>query len=246
MKSARGSVRLFPIIVIVHVLAQAALMAHAFAQSAATPGDSGAERSTSETSATPGFEAGVRFGAALPLGSAGRDADGADRKLSSLTSWRTPLWLDVAYRVSPRASYGLYGQLGVGGTGRGCSGECDFSDLRVGAQGLWRLTPERAIDPWLGLGVGWESLSYRSLSTDTGTSSTELLGGPELLLQGGVSLRVEDSLQLGPFVSAGVGNYIRDSYKCVPAGLECPVGTSVAGSGFHTWLGLGVNVRYSP
>lgn len=244
MNFARGFARLFPLIVIAHVVAQLVLLAHAFAQ--ATPEDSAAASSSPQVASVAGFEAGVRTGAALPIGNAGRDVDGVTRKLSSLTAWRTPVWLDVAYRVSPHASYGVYGQLGVGGTGRGCNGECDFSDLRVGAQGLWRFSPEHAIDPWLGLGVGWESLSYRSLSTETGVSNTELLAGPEVLLQGGVSLRVEDALQIGPFVSAGVGNYIRDSYKCFPEGLDCPTGTSVAGSGFHTWLGLGLNVRYSP
>lgn len=246
MNLARWAAPLFPVLVIAHLIAQLALASHAFAQSAAAPVDSGAEGGTSETPDSSGFEAGVRLGAALPIGSAGRDADGVSRKLSSLTSWRTPLWLDVAYRVSPGASYGLYGQLGVGGTGGGCSGECDFSDLRVGAQGLWHFSPEDTIDPWLGLGVGWESLSYRSLSTETGTSTTELLGGPEVLVQGGLSLRVEDALQIGPYVSAGIGNYIRDSYKCLPDGPECPTGSSVAGSGFHTWLGLGLSVRYSP
>lgn len=247
MKSARWTARLFPLIVSAHVLAQIFISARAFAQAPAAPDDG---RSGSSAVATgtfrSGFEAGLRAGAALPLGKAGRDADGADRKLAALTSWRAPLWLDVAYRLSPGASYGVYGQLGVGGTGGGCTGQCDFTDLRIGAQAQWRFSPEDQLDPWLGLGVGWESLSYRSLSLDEGTASTELLGGPELLLQAGLALRLERALHVGPFVSAGVGSYLRDSYECVPAGSECPAGSTVAGSGLHSWLGVGLSVRYSP
>lgn len=249
--SARWAAPLFPLFVAAHAVAQVLVCVSAFAQSpdASKDGpveDTAVSSPVVESTFRPGFEAGARLGAALPMGKAGRDVDGADRKLSDLTSWRTPLWLDVAYRVSPSASLGLYGQLGFGGTGDGCVGKCDFSDLRIGVQGQWRFSPHGKIDPWLGLGAGWESLSYRTLSADTGAQATELLGGPEVLLQGGLGLQLERSLEIGPFVSLGVGNYLRDSYKCFPEGIECPTGSSVAGSGFHTWLGFGLSARYSP
>jgi hypothetical protein len=208
--------------------------------------DGGISNEATEGAFRPGFEAGLRLGAALPIGKAGRDAGGADRKLGDLTSWRAPVWADVAYRVSPTASYGVYGQIGFGGTGDGCVGKCDWADLHIGAQGQWRFSPESNIDPWLGVGVGWESLSYRDLVLETFTQTSELLGGPELLLQGGLELEVDKALKIGPYVSAGVGSYLRDSYKCLPDGPDCPAGSSVAGSGFHTWLGFGLSGRYSP
>ncbi len=243
--SARWAARLFPIVASAHALAQIALCVDAFGQEPAAA-DQAVSSSARPDGFRSGFEAGARLGAALPLGKAGRDADGVDRKLGELTAWRAPLWLDVMYRVSPAASYGLYGQVGVGATGDGCSGKCDFSDLRIGVQGQWRFSPESGIAPWLGVGAGWESLSYRSLSLATGVQSTELLGGPELLLQAGLGLRVEKSVELGPFLSVGAGSYLRDSYKCAPAGSDCPTGSAVAGSGLHSWLGLGLSVRYSP
>jgi hypothetical protein len=208
--------------------------------------DGGISNEATEGAFRPGFEAGLRLGAALPMGKAGRDPDGADRKLGDLTSWRAPVWVDLAYRVSPTASYGVYGQIGFGGTGDGCVGSCEWEDLHIGAQGQWRFSPNSNIDPWLGVGVGWESMSYRSLSLDTFTQTTELLGGPELLLQVGLELGVNDVLKLGPYLSAGVGSYLHDSYKCQPDGPDCPAGSSVAGSGVHTWLGFGLSGRYSP
>jgi hypothetical protein len=252
--SARWAAPLFPSFVGAHVLAQVFIGAQAFGQTPEASehvpkkehiADAPAARAALTGSFRPGFEAGVRVAAALPIGKAGRDVDGADRRLGDLTAWRAPLELNVAYRVSSRASYGLYGQLGLGGTGSGCTGRCDFSDLRLGVLGQWHFHTERNVSPWLGLGAGWESLSYRTLAA-SGAQSTELLGGPELLLQGGLELRVERDLLIGPFVSAGVGSYLLDSYKCLPQGIECPAGSAVAGSGLHSWLGFGLSARYSP
>lgn len=230
---------------------------------------------TAEASATaggasrevgPGFEGGLRLGLGLPLGKAGQGSDGVERNLSDLTEWRAPFWVDVAYRVSQGASYGVYAQFGVGKTGDGCQGKCDWSDIRLGAQGQWRLNPDGSVDPWLGLGLGYEWLSYQTLTLldvgivdeETGNQTlianrtTELIGGPELMLQAGLEFRVEDSLVIGPFVTASLGQYLGDSYKCdAPVDLaeglaSCPGGSGVEGSGFHSWIGLGLAGRYSP
>jgi hypothetical protein len=201
---------------------------------------------------SPGFEAGLRLGIGLPVGNVGKGPLGEPRKIGDLVTWRSPVWVDVAYRVSPVASYGLYGQVGVGGTGDRCAGKCDWSDLRLGAQGTWRLNPEANVDPWLGLGVGLESLSFQTFEFRPDADglpfpvrTTERLLGPELLLQGGLALLVEDSLQLGPYVSASVGSYVGDRYRCTE-GEACPGGSSVTGSGFHAWLGVGLSGSYSP
>ena len=204
----------------------------------------------------PGFEAGLRIGIGLPVGKAGDGALGESRKLGDLVAWRTPVWVDVAYRVSPAASYGLYGQIGFGGTGDVCpdGGKCDWSDLRLGVQGLWRINPGGDTEPWLGLGLGIESLNLQDTESrvdeDSGQPFTvrvkENLLGPELLMQAGLALRVDKWLQLGPYAAASLGTYLGDRYECefeVP--VVCPSG-SVNGSAFHAWLGVGLAGRYSP
>jgi len=221
--------------------------------------------STSETVPEfhPGFEGGLRLGLGVPLGKAGNGSDGVERELSDLTALRAPFWVDIGYRVSKVASYGAYVQFGVGTTGDGCEGSCDWSDIRVGAQGQWRLNPDGSVDPWLGLGLGYEWLSYQTLSfIDVGTDEAgqqtligkrthELIGGPELTLQAGLEFRVEDSLQIGPFVTASLATYLSDSFKCdAPLDIfdisPCPGGSEVEGSGVHSWIGLGIAGRYSP
>jgi hypothetical protein len=240
-------------------LAQDVAPATPVAPASSPPAD--ASSSTSPTvppqEFSPGFEAGLRLGIGLPVGDAGKGGLGDQRKIGDLVSWRVPVWVDITYRVSPTSSYGLYGQMGVGGTGDLCSGKCNWTDLRVGFQGAWRLNPGESVDPWLGLGLGLESLSFQSFETQTGEDgeplplgviTRERLMGPELLLQGGLALRVEDSLWLGPYVSASVGSYVGDHYSCIDlnGSLPCSNGSSVDGSAFHAWLGIGVSGSYTP
>ena len=219
-----------------------------------------------------GFEAGLRVGATLPVGKAGRDAFGVGRDLKDLTAWRAPVWIDVGYHFSDVMTFGAYAQIGVGGNGDACErlqssgaemaelrgGDCDWSDIRLGAHGQWRLAPGAAVDPWLGLGLGYEWLSYRTALiadiTDPATGNTqavalriaERLGGPELLLQGGIDFQVDDSLRIGPYASATFGKYLGDEYDCGIVTADCPAGSSVEGPAFHSWLGLGLRGAYAP
>ena len=112
--------------------------------------------------------------------------------------------------------------------------------------------------PWIGAGLGYESLTFRTLlrvpipDAEAGEPDafsvrvSESLGGPELLLQGGLDFSVEDSLWIGPYVSATLGQYISDGYECEPDGAFCDGRTSLEGSGFHSWLGVGLRGAYSP
>jgi hypothetical protein len=204
------------------------------------------------------------LGLGVPVGKAGKGSDGVERDLSDLTAFRAPFWVDIGYRVSKVSSYGAYAQFGVGKTGDGCDGSCDWSDIRLGAQGQWRLNADGSVDPWLGLGLGYEWLSYQTLSfIDVGADQVtgnqtliskrthELISGPELTLQAGLEFRVEDSLQIGPFLTASLGTYLGDCFKCdAPVDVldlsPCPGGSGVEGSGVHSWIGFGIAGRYSP
>lgn len=205
-----------------------------------------------------GFETGLRLGVGMPVGKGGRGLDSVERNLNDLVTWRTPFWLDVGYRFSHVTTVGVYAQLGVGGDGDACAGECDWADLRIGAQAQWRFAPSASVHPWLGVGLGYEWLSFRTLLRvpvpDPGPDdpdvipvrTAELLGGPELLLQGGLDFRVEDSFSIGPYASATVGQYVSDRLRCDPPDLGCAEVPSIDGAGFHSWLGVGLRGTYAP
>lgn len=204
-----------------------------------------------------GFTTGLRTGLGVPLGKAGQDFTGAARDLSDLTSWRAPIWIDVGYSPSGSTTLGAYLQVGVGGTGDSCIADCDWSDLRIGASAEWRLLPGAAVDPWIGVGLGYEWLSYRVLisamiENEDGVletvrgRATERFGGPELLLHGGVDFQVDDALRIGPYASATAGQYLTDSYRCQPASDLCPEDGSIDGAAFHSWIGVGVRGAYTP
>jgi len=212
-----------------------------------------------------GVTTGLRLGLGMPLGKAGEPnlsgipgaEQTAQRDLSDLTPWRAPVWLDIGYSLSGALTIGAYGQVGVGGNGDACVGDCDWSDIRIGAQAELRLLPGAPVDPWLGVGLGYEWLSYRQLVSgsipnaagelvDVTVRATETFGGPELLLQGGIDFQVEDALRVGPYVSATLAQYLTDSYSCQPSTPLCPSGSSVEGAAFHSWLGIGVRAAYTP
>jgi hypothetical protein len=204
-----------------------------------------------------GFSAGMRVGVGLPIGKAGEDPAGTERDLSELTSWRAPLWVDLGYTLPGMTLLGAYIQVGTGGNGDACAGDCDWSDIRIGAQAQLQFAPGAPLNPWLGIGLGYEWLSYRQLVTadiddgQGGTVSvrgraTERFGGPELLVQGGLDFQVEDSLRVGPFASASVGQYLTDSFNCTPSTPACPSDGSLDGGGFHSWIGVGLRGVYVP
>jgi hypothetical protein len=221
--------------------------------------DSGQESSVSlAPERRTGFTAGLRLGVGVPLGKAGEDIiTGVERDLNDLTSWRAPVWVDVGYSPTGALTIGAYAQIGVGGNGDACTADCDWSDVRVGAEAELRFAPGAVVNPWLGVGLGYEWLSYRVLSStevtnemgevDTVTGrATERFAGPELLLHGGIDFQVEDALRIGPYASATLSQYVTDSYSCQPSTPLCPDDGSLEGPGFHSWIGVGLRGAYTP
>jgi hypothetical protein len=238
-----------------------ALQAQAEANASALPAS---EADAGESTRVPvdpahrsGFTSGLRLGVGIPVGKAGEDATGAERDLGDLTPWSAPVWVDVGYAFSGRMTLGAYGQVAVGGTGDACQGDCDWSSIRVGAQAELRLAPGAAVDPWIGVGLGWEWLSFRTLlaipavdadgaATTARLRATERFAGPELSLQLGLDFQVEDALRIGPYIVASAGPYVKDSYTCDPDNPFCPSDSTVDGGAFHSWLGLGLRGAYTP
>jgi hypothetical protein len=173
---------------------------------------------------------GARTGYAIPLG----DADGT-AKMSDTVSGQIPLQLDIGYRLANTqltlGGYFSYGFGSVAGTTQDLCDlnnvSCSSSSLRVGVQMLYALaTPQEPTQPWIGLGLGYDSITVSGVN-DVTISGTEFLN-----FQGGMDWKVGATGSLGAFASFSLGQY-----------------SDISGSGFsgtladkkmHQWLTVGL------
>jgi hypothetical protein len=198
--------------------------------------------------ATPtGIEVGLRTGYAIPLGDV--------RKWSALgdtVNGTIPIWIDAGYRFHPNAMIGAFFQYGIGlvnpagygfplanGETCGSASDCSASDIMFGVQFHYHLLPDQTIDPWGGVGFGYEIL----VLNDPGFASTTGVGGESysgfqfVNLQIGADYKLTPKLGVGPFVMFSLGEYSSCSY---PQSGNC----TIEGSPIHGWLTLGIRVAY--
>jgi hypothetical protein len=174
----------------------------------------------------------LRSGVAVPFGYA-FTASGA---LSDTITGYVPLRLDVGYRIARHYYIGVDAQLAtVLPNACPVGGSCSGSDLRFGVMAAYHLLPGSVVDPWLGLGTGYEHLRVsRTVDGSTGKISAR---GLELLdLDIGVDVRPTRSLRLGPVLSSSIARYTRVSLN--------GSSTSDFDPALHAWVLLGFRGAY--
>jgi hypothetical protein len=158
--------------------------------------------------------------------------------MSDAYSGALPIQLDVGYKVIPEllvGGYLSYGPAFVASDACPNGVDCSASQFRVGLQGQYHLSPAGSIDPWLGLGIGWENLA--TSSTALGVTTDSSVSGYEFLnLQGGADFKLTDAVKLGPFVNFSLGQY-----STAPAG---DVSADIPNTAMHQWLTIGVKGNY--
>jgi outer membrane protein W len=207
---------------------------------------SGAAAAVSTDSAEPGkVHLGLRLGYGIPLGNAAGASDvpgDQDSKLSDVYSGMIPIWLDVGYFVTPNIMIGLYGHYGIAmiaDNEDACpeGADCSGSVIRFGLQGQYHLSRGQSLDPWFGLGVGYELAS--GTISGGGSDVTITYKGFEFVnLQAGADFKVADSVAIGPFASFSLGQY-----SSVSIDPELPLvgsGGDIENTSMHEWLTLGV------
>jgi outer membrane protein W len=195
-----------------------------------------------------GIELGARLGYGIPLGSAtgdstvnGQTVKGAS--MSDTISGMIPIWLDAGYRFTPNLMAGigfLYGFGSVPSSQAECSQNgvsCSIHDLMFMIQGQYHIMPVGPLDPWVGLGLGYESLGL-SASAGGQSASQSVSSLPFLMLQGGADYKVMPALGVGPFVALSFGQYSSISSDTPNAP------TSIDNKAFHEWLIFGVRGTY--
>lgn len=170
-----------------------------------------------------GFEIGLRLDAQLPVGDTF-----SGTSLKSMVSGQAAAQVDAGWRIDPRWEVGAffrYGLAFVNGCPQGVS--CSAHNLRVGVEGQLHLSPGTSVDPWIGLGTGYE---FFTLSASTAKAKTDVTykGLTFALLEVGADYRLSDVLGMGPYVEASAGQFSSDDSG------------DLSRKSLHLWLGLGV------
>lgn len=199
-----------------------------------------------------GLELGARTGYGLPFGkSTGAAGDDLDR----ITAGQVPLWFDIGMHFSQHFTVAAYLSYGIGINSDEISAACDDaaamaagidvsctnSDVRLGVQFLFHILPESLVDPWVGLGSGfeWLALTTRASAGGESASTTFAVSGFEMFnLQAGVDFKLTPRLGLGPFVTFSNGSFSSVKLSC--ENLNCNAQSAdIANTASHQWLLFG-------
>lgn len=177
------------------------------------------------------IKVGLRLGYGIPMGDSVKDS-----KMSDGVSGMIPIWLDLGYMVTPNIMVGLYAQYGIvmlaSDVKDACdaaSVDCSANNMRFGLQGQYHLSPAESLDPWFGLGIGYEMANGKQGDVKAGTAGIEFAN-----IQAGADFKVADSFGVGPFASFSIGQYSKltgDNSGDIP---------DPPGKAMHQWLVLGV------
>jgi outer membrane protein len=174
----------------------------------------------------------LRSGVAVPFGPA-YTASGA---LSDTITGYVPLRVDVGYRIARRFYIGANAELATilpnqCPAGASCSG----THIRFGVMAAYHYLPASLVDPWIGVGMGYERLTVSR--TVDGTTGEISASGLELVdLELGMDLRLWRSFRFGPVVSGALGQYTRIAINGVP--------TSDFDAAPHAWVLVGLRGAY--
>jgi hypothetical protein len=202
--------------------------APARAQMAPTPVAS-AQPGMSSIVERPGFDLGLRLGYAMPFGDAAQGAT-----LSDGISGAIPFVLEAGYRFTPNVTAGaLFQYAPIQAKNCPTGDTCSGSVVRLGIQGLYNFRMPTVLDPWVGVGLGYEWLNL----SETGQADASLSGFEFLNLQGGGDYRLAPQFALGPFISFSIARY----------GSASSGGTSIdiQQTAVHEWLQIGVRGTFS-
>jgi hypothetical protein len=193
-----------------------------------------------------GFQMAFRTGYSIPMGTIAKGvlADGSDLKMSDTVSGQVPIIVDVGGKVIPHLFIGGYFGLGFGGTAGAVHDSCKAANedclgvsIQLGIEAQYHILPSGSVDPWLGYGIGVESLGVSEAHGST-TQTTTFTGYQFARLSAGADFRVTRGFGVGPFVEYSLGQY--NTINSEGQDLDIP---NKAG---HQWLTLGVRMVLFP
>jgi len=198
--------------------------------------------------AARGFQVALRSGAQLPWGEAS-DAQGDE--LSARYGWQVPILIDAGFKLGKPWLLGVYGGGTYGSIGSGnvaeqaCSVEgvsCSTLSYQVGLQVQYHFGPSERLNPWLGLGGGYEWFR-QELSGAKYTEVQETSGLTLVKLVMGLDYRQSQLFGFGPFAEVSLGRF--QTTRTFVNGDEAHEGP-VEPSAWHGFLTLGARLVVLP
>jgi opacity protein-like surface antigen len=177
-------------------------------------------------------------GVGIPGGNISGEGDGP---LGDVVSRAVPFGLGVGYRFGPLLRAGLlFEGAPLSMDDRACDpgAPCNGSDFRLGVEAQLHLAPFRRVDPWVGLGLGYEWLRFDAVGCDVAGTSCfaerfRYSGWLFPRISAGLDLAVSPLASLGPYVAYSAGQY--GNVDTTAGGSQ-----SIQRQSFHGWLELGI------
>jgi hypothetical protein len=195
-----------------------------------------------------GFQMAIRTGYSVPMGDAlGSDpaaARSAPAKLSDVSSGQIPVLVDIGTKVIHELFVGVYFGLGFGGAGGSdkdyCArnhADCQTIAFHFGIEAQYHILQAGAVNPWLGYGLGVETLDLdRRIN---GVSRSQTFSGFEFArFMAGVDFRVQRVFGVGPFVDLSLASFSTEG--------DGSTRINITDTSTHAWLTLGARFVLFP
>ena len=154
-----------------------------------------------------GFQGAVRTGFTLPFGNVyGNGASSSGLAFSDSITGFIPVMLEAGYRFNPNVMVGAFGQYGFAIVKDCGATSCSAANISVGVQAHYHFAPVDSVDPWVGLGIGYEWLPL-TFSQNGASQDVTYKGFQFINAQFGVDFPVTSAFRLAPYVSLALGQY---------------------------------------
>lgn len=164
-----------------------------------------------------GFQLALRSGYTAPFGEADKSMS-----MGKAFAGQAPIMIDIGGKITPNFFLGGYGGTCVGGGPAGLTYTWHF-----GMELAIHFLPDRWVNPWFGLGGGFEVLH-------TPNSDATIFGAEVIPLMGGVDFRLAPGFGLGPYVALSAGQY------------SLVNGDDVRDKAWHGWATVGMRIVVLP
>jgi len=188
---------------------------------------------------------GLRAGYAVPMG---RLTGFPNADMTNVFAGQVPLFVEIGGKPNAHLFVGGYFGLGFGGAAGVQKDACDMANasciavgIRIGGELQYHILPEGSANPWLGYGIGYESIALSGSSG--GTTETVSVGGFEYAhFMGGVDFRLNHGFGIGPVVDFSIGEYSHAHYDSGTTTTD----EDIQNKATHEWLTLGVRFVFFP